>query len=127
MTHQELAQQIFNIAHLKGDFLLRSGQRSTEYFDKYRFESDPKILQEIAKQMVKLIPPGTEYRWLQDFLACSSAKPQKSTGPASSPKASKSKIKKYALLKMSSLRVARFSSAPQTFENLARKLKTFFA
>ncbi len=60
MTHQELAQKIFNIAHLKGDFLLRSGQRSAEYFDKYRFESDPQILQEIAAQMVKLIPPGTE-------------------------------------------------------------------
>jgi len=60
MTHQELAQKIFDIAHLKGDFLLRSGQRSTEYFDKYRFESNPQILKEIANQMVKLIPPGTE-------------------------------------------------------------------
>lgn len=60
MTHQELAQSIYNIAHLKGDFLLRSGQRSTEYFDKYRFESDPKILKEIAQQMLKLIPAGTE-------------------------------------------------------------------
>lgn len=60
MTHQELAQSIYKIAHLKGDFLLRSGQRSNEYFDKYRFESDPQILQEIAQQMVKHIPPGTE-------------------------------------------------------------------
>ena len=60
MTHQELAQSIYKVAHLKGDFLLRSGQRSHEYFDKYRFESDPKILKEIAAQMTKLIPPGTE-------------------------------------------------------------------
>lgn len=60
MTHQELAQSIYQISHLKGDFLLRSGQRSTEYFDKYRFESKPAILREIAEQMKKLIPAGTE-------------------------------------------------------------------
>ena len=60
MTHQELAQNIFQISHLKGDFLLRSGQRSAEYFDKYRFESDPRILKEIANQLKNLIPPGTE-------------------------------------------------------------------
>lgn len=60
MTHQELAQSIYKISHLKGDFLLRSGQRSTEYFDKYRFESQPAILKEIAEQMKKYIPSGTE-------------------------------------------------------------------
>lgn len=60
MTHQELAERIYQVCHLKGDFLLRSGQRSNEYFDKYRFESQPQILKEIAEQMKKLIPPGTE-------------------------------------------------------------------
>lgn len=60
MTHQELAKQIYNVAHLKGDFLLRSGQRSHEYFDKYRFESNPIILKEIAQQMLPLIPEGTQ-------------------------------------------------------------------
>jgi len=60
MTRQELAQNIYQISHLKGDFLLRSGQRSGEYFDKYRFESQPAILKEIADQMKKLIPEGTE-------------------------------------------------------------------
>ncbi len=60
MTHQELAQNIYKVSHLKGDFLLRSGQRSTEYFDKYRFESQPQILKEIASQMKDLIPEGTE-------------------------------------------------------------------
>ncbi|MBC7457583.1 MAG: orotate phosphoribosyltransferase [Bdellovibrionaceae bacterium] len=60
MTHQELAQNIYTVCHLRGDFLLRSGQRSTEYFDKYRFESQPHLLKEIAEQMKKLIPPGTE-------------------------------------------------------------------
>ncbi len=60
MTHHELAQKIYTACHLKGDFLLRSGQRSNEYFDKYRFEAQPHLLKEIANQMQKLIPPGTE-------------------------------------------------------------------
>lgn len=60
MNHQELAQNIYNVCHLKGDFLLRSGQRSNEYFDKYRFESQPHLLKEIAEHMKKLIPTDTE-------------------------------------------------------------------
>lgn len=60
MTHQELAQKIYTVCHLKGNFLLRSGQRSTEYFDKYRFESQPHLLKEIAEQMKNLIPADTE-------------------------------------------------------------------
>lgn len=60
MTKQELAKKIFDIAHLTGEFKLRSGQISNEYFDKYRFEAQPLLLREIAKQMAPLIPPGTE-------------------------------------------------------------------
>lgn len=60
MTHAELAKSIDQVCHLKGDFLLRSGTRSNEYFDKYRFEAQPKLLKEIAEQMKALIPAGTE-------------------------------------------------------------------
>lgn len=60
MDRLELAKSIYDIAHLTGSFLLRSGQTSTEYFDKYQFESDPKLLREIAKAMVPLIPQNTE-------------------------------------------------------------------
>lgn len=60
MNRQELAQSIYDVCHLNGDFLLRSGKRSHEYFDKYRFESQPKILKEIATQMKDLVPAGTE-------------------------------------------------------------------
>ncbi|MEK2687849.1 orotate phosphoribosyltransferase [Bdellovibrio sp. GT3] len=60
MTRAELAKKIYDIAHLTGEFKLRSGQISNEYFDKYRFEAQPHLLREIAKQMVSLIPPGTE-------------------------------------------------------------------
>ena len=60
MTKQELAKKIFEVAHLTGEFKLRSGQVSNEYFDKYRFEAQPLILKEIAKHMAPLIPAGTE-------------------------------------------------------------------
>lgn len=60
MTRQELAKKIYEVAHLTGEFKLRSGQISNEYFDKYRFEAQPALLREIAKQMAPLIPPGTE-------------------------------------------------------------------
>ncbi|MCB0364102.1 MAG: orotate phosphoribosyltransferase [Bdellovibrionaceae bacterium] len=60
MDRHQLAKQIYQIAYLTGSFKLRSGQTSSEYFDKYRFEAQPKLLKEIAKAMVPLIPPGTE-------------------------------------------------------------------
>lgn len=60
LQRKELAKAIFNIAHLTGEFKLRSGLTSKEYFDKYRFESQPKILREIAVQMKELIPPGVD-------------------------------------------------------------------
>ncbi len=60
MTRRELAQRIFNASYITGSFKLRSGLMSTEYFDKYRFESQPQILQAIAKHLAPMIPPGTE-------------------------------------------------------------------
>lgn len=60
MTHHELAKKIDAICHLRGDFLLRSGARSPDYFDKYRFESQPLLLKEIAEQMKSLIPKNID-------------------------------------------------------------------
>ncbi|MCS6838515.1 MAG: orotate phosphoribosyltransferase [Bdellovibrionaceae bacterium] len=40
--------------------MLRSGQWSQEYFDKYRIESDPRLLSEVARHMLPLIPPQTD-------------------------------------------------------------------
>ncbi len=56
----ELAKAIYDTCHLTGQFTLRSGQISNEYFDKYRFESNPKLLMQIAEQLSNLIPSGTE-------------------------------------------------------------------
>jgi orotate phosphoribosyltransferase len=60
MIERALAEDIRAIASLEGEFKLRSGQVSSRYFDKYRFESDPVLLQRIAARMIALIPPGTE-------------------------------------------------------------------
>jgi orotate phosphoribosyltransferase len=60
MNRDALARSIFRLSHLTGDFTLRSGQRSAEYFDKYRFESQPDVLREIARQMRPFVPPGTD-------------------------------------------------------------------
>jgi orotate phosphoribosyltransferase len=60
VERSELAKQIYDVAHLTGSFTLRSGTTSTEYFDKYRFESDPVLLAEIAAALAPLVPEGTE-------------------------------------------------------------------
>ena len=60
MDRQELAEQIYKASYLVGTFKLRSGQASNEYFDKYQFESQPKLLRKIARAMAKLLPQGTE-------------------------------------------------------------------
>ena len=60
MNKKDLAKKIYEVAHLAGEFKLRSGQISHEYFDKYRFEARPELLSEIAQQMKALIPAGTQ-------------------------------------------------------------------
>ncbi len=55
-----LAKRIYDTAHITGDFTLRSGAKSTEYFDKYLFEANPDLLKHIALAMVKLVPPGID-------------------------------------------------------------------
>ncbi len=55
-----LARAIYDASHLTGEFTLRSGATSTEYFDKYRFESDPRLLRRIAEALAALVPDGTD-------------------------------------------------------------------
>ncbi len=52
----DLARRIHGAAHLTGEFVLRSGAVSDEYFDKYRFEADPTLLAEIAVGLATLLP-----------------------------------------------------------------------
>ena len=60
LDKQEIARRIYNASYVTGEFMLRSGKRSHEYFDKYLFESDPSLLVEISKIMKHLIPAETE-------------------------------------------------------------------
>ena len=60
MTKSELGKRVYDAAHITGEFLLRSGQISNEYFDKYLFESQPELLKAIANFMSEIIPDGTE-------------------------------------------------------------------
>ena len=60
VTQSDLAARVQAAAHLTGQFTLRSGRTATEYFDKYRFEADPVLLDEIARRMAPLVPVGTE-------------------------------------------------------------------
>ncbi len=58
--HAELAAEIHEVAHLTGNFTLRSGATATEYFDKYQFEARPDLLARVAEALAPLVPTGTE-------------------------------------------------------------------
>jgi orotate phosphoribosyltransferase len=60
MINKSLAADINAIAALTGTFLLRSGQTSSTYFDKYRFEGDPLLLKRLADEIVPLLPAEAE-------------------------------------------------------------------
>jgi orotate phosphoribosyltransferase len=45
-------------SELHGDFVLSSGTRSSVYFDKFRFLTDPALLRDVAKAAAALLPDG---------------------------------------------------------------------
>lgn len=57
---QKLGQKIYQTAHLTGEFLLRSGTISNQYFDKYRFEAQPILLRQIAEALEPLVPDDVD-------------------------------------------------------------------
>src|SRR6266516_1167645 len=60
MDRDVLARTIYERTHLTGEFRLRSGAMSNEYFDKYLFESDPQLLRAIGEALVPLLPSDTD-------------------------------------------------------------------
>jgi orotate phosphoribosyltransferase len=56
----DLARCIYDRAYLRGEFRLRSGAVSSEYFDKYLFESDPALLRAVADGLAALLPAGVD-------------------------------------------------------------------
>lgn len=56
MNKADLTKAIYDTSHITGEFLLRSGQVSHEYFDKYLFEANPTLLKAIAEHLATMIP-----------------------------------------------------------------------
>jgi orotate phosphoribosyltransferase len=55
VTRDELGALLVERALLEGDFVLRSGGRSSWYLDKYRFETDPEILRALGARLVEAV------------------------------------------------------------------------
>lgn len=53
---EELAHDIVSAAHLRGDFVMSSGEHSDYYFDKYLFLTKPTILRRLTDQLSTRIP-----------------------------------------------------------------------
>jgi orotate phosphoribosyltransferase len=51
VIHEELGALLVGRALLEGDFVLRSGKRSSWYLDKYRFETEPEILRALGESL----------------------------------------------------------------------------
>jgi orotate phosphoribosyltransferase len=55
-----LAKRVYDTAHLSGEFVLRSGKVSDEYFDKYLFEAQPALLRDVAQALVPALPANVD-------------------------------------------------------------------
>jgi orotate phosphoribosyltransferase len=51
VNHDELGGALREAAYLEGDFVLRSGRRSRYYLDKYRFETEPRLLRALGERI----------------------------------------------------------------------------
>ena len=60
MEKAELARQLKATSFLTGQYRLRSGEKTQFYVDKYRFESDPILLNAITDELEKLLPESFE-------------------------------------------------------------------
>lgn len=61
MTDMEtLVAAVKNVGLLHGEFILSSGRKSNYYLDKYRIETRPDILSQVADAIAPKIPEGTD-------------------------------------------------------------------
>jgi orotate phosphoribosyltransferase len=54
VTRDELGALLVDRALLEGDFVLRSGRRSSWYLDKYRFETEPEVLRALGERLAEV-------------------------------------------------------------------------
>jgi orotate phosphoribosyltransferase len=57
---EALARELVRASYLKGEFVLRSGKKSNRYFDKFLFETEPALLQQLGEQLAALVPKETQ-------------------------------------------------------------------
>ena len=55
MTDDRLAESLVEHGYLEGDFVLRSGKRSKYYFDKFRFETQPEVLEALGGRLARAV------------------------------------------------------------------------
>jgi orotate phosphoribosyltransferase len=55
-VNDDLVGRMVAASELHGDFVLSSGARSSVYFDKFRFLTDPPLLREVARAVADLLP-----------------------------------------------------------------------
>jgi orotate phosphoribosyltransferase len=55
VTREELGRGLREAAYLEGDFVLRSGRRSSYYLDKYRFETRPDLLRPLGRAIADAV------------------------------------------------------------------------
>ncbi len=51
--------RLIQASFLRGEFVLSSGRKSAHYIDKYRFETRPDLLRDIARLLAQVLPPET--------------------------------------------------------------------
>jgi orotate phosphoribosyltransferase len=56
--NDDLVRRMVAASEQHGDFVLSSGQRSSVYFDKFRFLTEPELLRDVAKATASLLPSG---------------------------------------------------------------------
>jgi orotate phosphoribosyltransferase len=58
-VNDDLVHRMVAASELHGEFVLSSGGRSSVYFDKFRFLTEPGLLRDVARAMAALLPGGT--------------------------------------------------------------------
>lgn len=53
-------RRMVEASELHGEFVLSSGRRSSVYFDKFRFLTEPNLLRDVAAAVAGRIAPGTQ-------------------------------------------------------------------
>jgi orotate phosphoribosyltransferase len=55
VNREQLGAALVRRAYLEGDFVLRSGRRSRYYLDKYRFETEPRLLAGLGRELASMV------------------------------------------------------------------------